>query len=74
VDAGLARRESDQADGRRSILALTPEGHAALAQVSAFRQSVIADATAGWTAEDRAALAGLLTRFVRDFAARTDRS
>ncbi|WP_460392790.1 MarR family transcriptional regulator [Actinophytocola sediminis] len=69
--AGLARRESDQADGRRSVLALTAEGRAAIARIGAFRQRVIAEATEAWSTEDRAALAELLTRFVHDFAART---
>ncbi|MCT2584140.1 MarR family winged helix-turn-helix transcriptional regulator [Actinophytocola gossypii] len=72
IGAGLARREPDQADGRRSILALTPDGHAALDRISAFRRATVADATADWSADDRAALAELLTRFVRDFAARTE--
>ena len=72
LEAGLARREPDQADGRRTILAPTPEGHATLGQIAAFRQAVVADATAAWAPEDRAALADLLTRFVRDFAAKTE--
>jgi hypothetical protein len=33
---------------------------------------VIAEATADWTVEDRAALARLLTRFVNDFRGITD--
>ncbi|MGP3975908.1 MarR family winged helix-turn-helix transcriptional regulator [Streptomyces sp. 8N114] len=71
LQAGLLRREADQHDGRRSLLTLTPEGRDVLTRIRTFRREVIAEATAGWTAEDRAALAHLLTRFVRDFSAIT---
>ncbi|RNG36031.1 MarR family transcriptional regulator [Streptomyces botrytidirepellens] len=71
LQAGLLRREDDQHDGRRSLLALTPEGRDALARIRTFRRGIIAEATASWAAEDRAALAHLLTRFVRDFSAIT---
>ncbi|MEV8093671.1 MarR family winged helix-turn-helix transcriptional regulator [Kitasatospora sp. NPDC085879] len=69
--AGLLRREADQADGRRSLLRLTPEGRAVLERVDAFRRAVVAEATAGWSPEDREVLARLLGRFVADFAAVT---
>jgi DNA-binding MarR family transcriptional regulator len=72
LDAGLLRRGADQADGRRSLLALTPSGRSALGEIHAFRQHVIAEATALWTTGDRAALARLLTRFVDDIAAITN--
>lgn len=68
VAAGLARRDADQADGRRSILSLTADGRALLDGIRSFRQGVVSEATAAWTPDDRAALADLLTRFVRDFA------
>lgn len=71
LEAGLIRREADQHDGRRSLLALTSEGTAALAQIREFRRRVIAEATASWSGTDRAALARLLPRFVQDFAALT---
>ncbi|MEV6230756.1 MarR family winged helix-turn-helix transcriptional regulator [Saccharopolyspora shandongensis] len=67
LNAGLLRREADQHDGRRSLLALTGEGREVLAKIRDFRRRVIAEATADWAGEDRAALARLLTRFVRDF-------
>jgi DNA-binding MarR family transcriptional regulator len=69
LDAGLLRRGVDQADGRRSPLVLTPSGRGALDRIHAFRRRVIAEATADWGAEDRTALAQLLTRFVADIAA-----
>ncbi|MEU0572851.1 MarR family winged helix-turn-helix transcriptional regulator [Nonomuraea sp. NPDC005983] len=71
LQAGLLRREADQLDGRRSLLALTTDGRAALARIRDFRRAVIAEATAEWTEEDQAAFARLLNRFVRDFATRT---
>ncbi|WP_260477413.1 MarR family winged helix-turn-helix transcriptional regulator [Nonomuraea sp. WAC 01424] len=69
--AGLLRREADQLDGRRSLLALTTDGRAVLARIRDFRRAVIAEVTAEWTEEERAAFACLLNRFVRDFATRT---
>ncbi|OEV25178.1 MarR family transcriptional regulator, partial [Streptomyces nanshensis] len=56
-----------QRDGRRSLLVLTGEGRALLARVREFRGSIVAEALRDWPEPDRAALARLLTRFVRDF-------
>ncbi|WP_030801238.1 hypothetical protein [Streptomyces sp. NRRL S-337] len=42
-----------------------------LAMIRGFRHRIIAESTAGWPTEDRAALARPLTRFVRDFEATT---
>jgi DNA-binding MarR family transcriptional regulator len=64
VAAGLLRREADQADGRRSVLALTAAGRERLDRMHAFRRARFAAAMTGWTAEERAAFADLLTRFV----------
>lgn len=74
LDAGLLRRGADQADGRRSLLTLTPSGRSALDRIHAFRQQVIAEATALWTTKNRAALARLLSRFVDDMSAITEPS
>jgi DNA-binding MarR family transcriptional regulator len=68
VQARLLRRESDQFDGRRSLLVLTGDGREALARVRAFRAAAVAAATKNWAARDRDDLARLLTRFVDDFA------
>ncbi|MFI6579258.1 MarR family winged helix-turn-helix transcriptional regulator [Nocardiopsis sp. NPDC050513] len=73
VAAGLVRRVADQHDGRRSLLAPTPQGRGVLARIRDFRRRAVAEATADWPADDRAALARLLTRFVRDFDAVTAR-
>jgi DNA-binding MarR family transcriptional regulator len=64
AEAGQLRRADDPADGRRSLLHLTPAGRAHLAQVHEFRRSVFAAAMAGWTEDERAAFADLITRFV----------
>ncbi|MEV0227903.1 MarR family transcriptional regulator [Nonomuraea sp. NPDC050786] len=64
VTAGLVRREADQADGRRAWLVLTEAGRAAMEQAHRGRQAAFAAATEGWTAEERAEFARLLTRFV----------
>jgi DNA-binding MarR family transcriptional regulator len=68
VGAGLLRREADQADGRRSRLALTAAGRERLDQVHGFRRERFAAAMAGWTPAERAAFADLLTRFVAGLA------
>ncbi|WP_199493306.1 hypothetical protein [Marinitenerispora sediminis] len=62
---------ADQDDGRRSPLELAPEGGDVLAAIRAFRRKVVAGASAHWSGAGRAALADLLTRFVRDVAAVT---
>lgn len=67
VSAGLVRREADQADGRRSFLVRTPEGHRVSAEIHAFRQLAIGSAVEDWTAGERAEFARLLTKFVTSF-------
>jgi DNA-binding MarR family transcriptional regulator len=64
VQAGLLRREADQADGRRSVLALTTAGRDRLDRMRAFRRTRFAAAMDDWTDAERAAFADLLTRFV----------
>ncbi|MFI7640972.1 MarR family winged helix-turn-helix transcriptional regulator [Nonomuraea sp. NPDC049400] len=64
VTAGLIRREADQADGRRAWLVLTEAGRAALEQAHRGRQAAFAAAMEGWSGEERAEFARLLTRFV----------
>jgi DNA-binding MarR family transcriptional regulator len=71
LSAALIRREADQRDGRRSLLALTADGNDALDRIHGFRRRIIAEATTSWSDADRAALARLLPRFVQDFGALT---
>jgi DNA-binding MarR family transcriptional regulator len=63
VQAGLVRREADQADGRRAMLALTPRGRAAARRIHEQRRAAFDTAMQGWTAAERAEFARLLTRF-----------
>lgn len=64
VAAGLVRREADQADGRRSRLALTAAGRERLAAVRELRRARFGAAMAGWSADEQATFATLLARFV----------
>ncbi|GGM27371.1 MarR family winged helix-turn-helix transcriptional regulator [Dactylosporangium sucinum] len=64
VEAGLLRREADQADGRRSLLVRTVAGRELSDRVHESRRARFAAATAGWTPAERATFAQLLTRFV----------
>jgi DNA-binding MarR family transcriptional regulator len=73
VDAGLVRREADQADGRRAPLVRTERGDALFEELHRFRRSIFATAMSDWTDADRAAFARLLTRFVESLAGMTGR-
>nr|BFE65543.1 MarR family winged helix-turn-helix transcriptional regulator [Dactylosporangium thailandense] len=64
VEAGLIRREADQKDGRRALLALTVAGRELCERVHEVRRRRFAAATRDWSKIDRAAFAQLLTRFV----------
>ncbi|MGA4952519.1 MarR family winged helix-turn-helix transcriptional regulator [Streptomyces lydicamycinicus] len=69
VQAGHLRREADQADGRRTLLAVTADGRELLEAAHAFRRSVVARVTRDWPAAERTAFARLFTRFMDDFGA-----
>jgi DNA-binding MarR family transcriptional regulator len=64
VEAGLIRREADQADGRRAFLARTVAGRELSERVHVSRRARFAAATADWTVAERTAFSQLLTRFV----------
>ncbi|GAA1676051.1 MarR family winged helix-turn-helix transcriptional regulator [Fodinicola feengrottensis] len=64
VADGLVRRESDQADGRRSLLALTEAGQEAVEAMHKFRRSLFGQAMADWSAGERMEFARLLSDFV----------
>lgn len=66
VTLGLVERRPDPADGRAHLLALTPAGETALAQVSAIRSEVAAAVFGRLTPAERAALAALLHRLADD--------
>jgi DNA-binding MarR family transcriptional regulator len=71
VEAGLVRREADQADGRRALLVRTEQGGALSEELHRFRRSIFATAMSDWTDADRAAFARLLSRFVESLAGMT---
>jgi DNA-binding MarR family transcriptional regulator len=71
VQAGLVRREADQADGRRALLVRTERGNALAEELHRFRRSIFATVMSDWTDADRAAFARLLTRFVESLAGMT---
>ena len=73
VQAGLVRREADQADGRRALLVRTERGTSLSEELHRFRRSIFATAMSDWTDADRAAFARLLTRFVESLAGTTGR-
>ncbi|MBF6436783.1 MarR family winged helix-turn-helix transcriptional regulator [Nocardia cyriacigeorgica] len=64
VDAGYIERIADQSDGRRSLLAVTPAGRAALRSAHQRRIDAFASAMRDWTDTERHRFADLLTRFV----------
>jgi DNA-binding MarR family transcriptional regulator len=73
VEAGLVRREADQADGRRASLVRTDRGHALFEELHRHRRSIFATAMSEWTTAERAAFARLLTSFVESLATITER-
>jgi len=66
VMADLMTKVPDPADGRASLLSLTPRGEAVLRAVSESRRDALAVAVAGWTDDERAALAAGLARLGTD--------
>lgn len=64
VEAGHARREADPGDARRSAIVLTAAGRTLLASAHENRRGAIESALAGFTPEETAELARLLSRFV----------
>ena len=73
VEAGLVRREADQADGRRAHLVRTDSGDALFEELHRHRRSIFASAMSGWNAAERATFANLLTSFVESLAGITER-
>jgi DNA-binding MarR family transcriptional regulator len=63
TERGLVTRRTDDRDARRSVVQLAPAGRALLEASEADRRSAVAEALAGFSAEDAAELAALLTRF-----------
>jgi len=66
VAEGLVERLPDPADGRASLLAVTEQGRAALAQMRRMRQERTSTALSGWTTEEITAFTAALQRYTHD--------
>jgi DNA-binding MarR family transcriptional regulator len=69
VQAGLAERREDAADGRVSLVAVTRRGAAAARSLTDIRTHHLSASVQHWSERDLATFARLLTRFVDDMAA-----
>ena len=67
VTAGLLERHSDPADGRASLLALTPAGQAVTAEHDRARADFYAQVLDGWTAPELRQFGALLARFTASY-------
>lgn len=63
AERGLVTRKADERDARRSVVRLTDAGRAMLQTVAASRRSAVSEALEGFTPEETATFAQLLTRF-----------
>jgi DNA-binding MarR family transcriptional regulator len=63
---GHVERRPDPADGRASLLSLTPSGAEAIAATRALRSEWALGALAGWDEDDARTLSDLLDRLVAD--------
>ncbi|TDC61983.1 MarR family transcriptional regulator [Actinomadura sp. GC306] len=72
IDAGLLSRRPSPVDARRANLGLTDAGQRVKQVADRFRRAYLNDLMAGWTADERAEFARLLTRFT-EAAAHTPR-
>jgi DNA-binding MarR family transcriptional regulator len=63
VRRGLVRREPDPSDGRASLLAVTDAGREVCERLRALRRDLLAAAVDGWTDDELATFASLLSRF-----------
>jgi DNA-binding MarR family transcriptional regulator len=67
AERGLVTRRADERDARRSVVELTEQGRSILTKTNESRRTAVADAVAGFTPEETATFAALLTRFVADW-------
>jgi DNA-binding MarR family transcriptional regulator len=66
---GLVQRSADQADGRATLIGLTPAGRGNLATVRQARAALLEDVLAQWNEADREQLQALLDRLLESLAA-----
>jgi DNA-binding MarR family transcriptional regulator len=69
VKDGLLERLSDPADGRASLLALTPKADDVLAEHDAIRLAHYATLLEGWSESELRRFAAMLQRFTADYEA-----
>jgi DNA-binding MarR family transcriptional regulator len=74
VRSGLVGRTADPADGRASVLALTPLGRQTLADVHGWADQRLADALRDWSLDDLTTFSALLRRFATDLMTRYDQT
>jgi DNA-binding MarR family transcriptional regulator len=72
-DKGMVERTADPADGRASLVQISPHGEAVMQSAFRRRFERIRTALDTWTDADRRKLQELLTRLANDLAAATDR-
>ena len=65
ITAGYLERRASQADGRRTVVAVTPEGEALRARFRRQQRAAFVQITADWSDEDRVTFARLLVRYDR---------
>jgi DNA-binding MarR family transcriptional regulator len=73
VKQGLLERAASQEDGRRSLIKVTEAGRRVLDEIEMIKQETIAEATAGWPAEDVEIFGRLYLRFTEGLEAQFDR-
>jgi DNA-binding MarR family transcriptional regulator len=69
VEAGLVARQPDPADGRVSLVAVTPDGKRVAGSLQGVRRRHLERALSGWSAEELDEFDRLLTRFLADTTA-----
>jgi DNA-binding MarR family transcriptional regulator len=72
-EAGLVQRTADPADGRATLVSLTPAGETAALSVYALGDRMISEVLEGWSAADVRRYTALTKRFVADALAAADR-
>ncbi|MFB8025639.1 MarR family winged helix-turn-helix transcriptional regulator [Streptomyces sp. NPDC056465] len=68
ISGGYLRRAVSQQDGRRTVLEVTPEGHALRVHFAAQQRQIFESITAQWSDTERIQFARLLRRYVEDSA------
>jgi DNA-binding MarR family transcriptional regulator len=64
--AGMVTRGANEADGRSSLIQVTPAGRAEIERIGQARRELMSAVLAGWADADKTTLAELATRLVAD--------